>query len=131
MHNQDSANCEGGVSAEPPTTTNEGYNSNDVGVTSGRESTVPVEPSAADVSSAKCGTSCTALGLNSPDHSPPPPSSAAKPPLTGIEEEAWQLKRLDIAAVRRMYGEVLSGEEPLVVAALKRGGEHLLDTLGV
>lgn len=73
------------------------------------------------------------LEVRSESPSAPRPSAAQPPPppLTGVEEEAWQLKRLDMPAVQRMYAEVLSGEEPLVVAAVKRGGEHLLDTLGV
>ena len=48
-----------------------------------------------------------------------------------MDEEAWQLQQLDVQAVRRLYAEVLEGGEPLVLAALKRGVEQLLDTLGV
>jgi hypothetical protein len=51
--------------------------------------------------------------------------------MTGMDEEAWQLKQLDMAAVRKMYKDVLAGSEALVVAALKRGEEQLLDTLAV
>ena len=62
---------------------------------------------------------------------PPPPSKLPPPPLTGVDEEAWQLQRLDVQAIRQLYAEVLEGGEPLVLAALKRGVEQLLDTLGV
>ncbi|GAX73417.1 hypothetical protein CEUSTIGMA_g869.t1 [Chlamydomonas eustigma] len=49
---------------------------------------------------------------------------------SGLEEETWQLQRLDLQAVREVYKDILSGGESLLLAALKRGAEQLLETLG-
>ena len=57
----------------------------------------------------------------------PPPSAA--PGFEGVEEERKQLQRLDMDAVRRLYEQVLSEGEPILMEALKRGLEQLLDNI--
>ena len=110
--------------ADPPSRSN---GESEEGTTSGADLKAPPSPPTRTPS----GSSCAARGGPSASPSPPSQPPTPPPPLTGMDEEAWQLQQLDVQAVRQLYAEVLEGGEPLVLAALKRGVEQLLDTLGV